>query len=72
MNLKKFFVLLVATAVISVILMKSNSSFSESEDTQKSTNEKLSTIITKQDEIIKELAEIKKEINIVKIRVSSR
>ncbi len=72
MNLNKFFVLLVATAVISIIFMKSNSSFSESEDTQKSTNEKLSTIITKQEEIIKELAEIKKEINIVKIRVSSR
>lgn len=72
MNLKKFFVLLVVITVISIIFMKSNSSFSESEDTQKSTNEKLSTIITRQEEIIKELAEIKKEINIVKIRVSSR
>ncbi len=72
MSLKKFFVLLVIVAVVSVIFMKSNFSFSESEDIQKSIDEKLSTIITRQEEIIKELAEIKKEINIVKIRVSSR
>lgn len=72
MGFKKIIILVSIFAIFGILWLRGDYLFSESDDFQKGINEKLATILTKQEDIIKELTEIKKELNVIKIRVSSR
>ncbi|MBM3253149.1 MAG: hypothetical protein FJZ16_02710 [Candidatus Omnitrophica bacterium] len=72
MDFKKLIFLIILLITISIIFTKDDTLLSESEDFQKNINDRLGTIITKQEEIIKTLSEIKEELRIVRVRVSSR